>query len=59
MPEIIVDNWLLIVGVVGAALALATAIAKKTKTKTDDRIVGMLNKAFRFITFFKGGKKGK
>ena len=38
------DNWLIVSSAVAALLALATVITAATKTKTDDKILGVIKK---------------
>lgn len=44
----ILENWTMILEIVGAASALAAIFAKLTKNKTDDKIVAAVQKLLDF-----------
>lgn len=48
--QFIIDNWELITIVAGSLYSAAWAIAKKTKTKKDDEILGLIGKVARKVT---------
>jgi len=53
--EFMSDNWMAISAAVAAVLTVAGLIAKKTKNKTDDKVVGILNGLLGFL----GGRAKK
>ena len=50
MMEFVTANWELLLGAVGAAIALFVAIAKITTTKKDDAIAEKAQEVFNSIT---------
>jgi hypothetical protein len=55
--EWITDNWYIIAPIIAILIRIATVIVRKTKNKTDDKVVDIVKEIFGLSRFFKPKKK--
>ena len=51
--DFITNNWVLITAIAVPVLGIATIVVKRTKNKTDDKVVYIIKQIFNLSKFFK------
>lgn len=57
LPAFVVDHWEAIGVILVALTVIAGAVARMTKTETDDKVVGVVSRVINFVTKLPLGRK--